>query len=218
MQKVEWPITIVHSEGVRPWIGLLLTNEFSAIPVTTPGSAIGRTSRNVIASVDWQLGLFRVGYRLGKSLQDNRQFSRENADFTTFSNAVTVGYTPLQRLSLSVDLSLDQNESLEDGRRDRTNRYGTTIAWTLFGQTALAANISNTSAANNFQTLDQRGSVGFLELSSGFSLARKPATNRQGRLFVRYSDQRMRSHDTVFNQTTDNQGTTVTSGITLSVR
>src|SRR5712691_744340 len=50
MQKVEWPITIVHNEGVSPWMGLLLKNEFNAIPVTTPGSAIGSTSRNVIAS------------------------------------------------------------------------------------------------------------------------------------------------------------------------
>src|SRR3954464_8530314 len=50
MQNVEWPITIVHSDGVRWWTGLLPKNELSAIPVTTPGNAIGRTSRNVIAS------------------------------------------------------------------------------------------------------------------------------------------------------------------------
>src|SRR5215470_1144453 len=50
MQNVAWPITIVHSDGVMWWTGLLLKNELSAIPVTTPGNAIGRTSRNVIAS------------------------------------------------------------------------------------------------------------------------------------------------------------------------
>src|SRR5882724_13714548 len=50
MQKVEWPITIVQSDGLRPWTGLLVKKEFNAIPVTTPGSAVGRTSRNVIAS------------------------------------------------------------------------------------------------------------------------------------------------------------------------
>src|SRR5712691_979354 len=50
MQKVAWPITIVQSDGLRPWMGLLVKKEFNAIPVTTPGSAIGRTSRNVIAS------------------------------------------------------------------------------------------------------------------------------------------------------------------------
>src|SRR6059036_450023 len=50
MQKVEWPTTIVQSDGLRPWTGLLVKNEFNAIPVTTPGSAMGRTSRNVIAS------------------------------------------------------------------------------------------------------------------------------------------------------------------------
>src|ERR687887_494019 len=50
MQKVACPITIVHSDGVRWWAGLFEKNELSAIPVTTPGRAIGRTSRNVIVS------------------------------------------------------------------------------------------------------------------------------------------------------------------------
>src|SRR6266511_5848248 len=50
MQKVACPITIVQSDGVRWWTGLFEKNELSAIPVTTPGSAIGRTSRNVIVS------------------------------------------------------------------------------------------------------------------------------------------------------------------------
>src|SRR2546426_11375553 len=50
MQKVAWPITIVHSDGLMWWSGLLEKNELRAMPVTTPGSAIGSTSRNVIAS------------------------------------------------------------------------------------------------------------------------------------------------------------------------
>src|SRR2546421_10016366 len=47
MQKVAWPITIVQSEG---WIFPKEKNEASATPVTTPGSAIGRISRNETAS------------------------------------------------------------------------------------------------------------------------------------------------------------------------
>src|SRR5918912_2838694 len=50
MQNVAWPITIVQSVGLKWWTGLLAKKEFSAIPVTTPGSAIGRTSRKLIAS------------------------------------------------------------------------------------------------------------------------------------------------------------------------
>src|SRR6266550_482350 len=50
MQKVECPITIVQSEGLRPCTGLFVKNELRAMPVTTPGRAIGRTSRKVIAS------------------------------------------------------------------------------------------------------------------------------------------------------------------------
>ena len=41
MQKVPWPITIVQSENGMPEIWM---NEFRAMPVTTPGSAIGSTS------------------------------------------------------------------------------------------------------------------------------------------------------------------------------
>src|SRR5919204_4247017 len=50
MQNVAWPITIVQSDGVKWCTGLFEKNELRAIPVTTPGSAIGRTSRNVTAS------------------------------------------------------------------------------------------------------------------------------------------------------------------------
>src|ERR687885_150880 len=50
MQNVAWPITIVQSDGSKWWTGLLEKNELSAIPVTTPGSAIGRTRRKLIAS------------------------------------------------------------------------------------------------------------------------------------------------------------------------
>src|SRR2546423_8659990 len=50
MQNVACPITIVHKDGVMWWTGLLEKKELSAIPVTTPGSAIGSKSRKVIAS------------------------------------------------------------------------------------------------------------------------------------------------------------------------
>src|SRR5919202_1301513 len=50
MQNVAWPITIVESDGSKWWIGLLEKKEWSAIPVTTPGSAIGRTRRKLTAS------------------------------------------------------------------------------------------------------------------------------------------------------------------------
>src|SRR5919201_4781039 len=43
MQKVAWPITIVQSEKLSP---ANTKNEFSAMPVMIPGSAIGRSSRN----------------------------------------------------------------------------------------------------------------------------------------------------------------------------
>src|SRR5919204_5025014 len=43
MQKVAWPMMIVVSEKLMP---RLLKNEFSAMPVMIPGSAIGNTRMN----------------------------------------------------------------------------------------------------------------------------------------------------------------------------
>src|SRR5919202_1105157 len=43
MQKVAWPITIVQSEN---WNAANEKNELSAIPVMTPGRAIGRITTN----------------------------------------------------------------------------------------------------------------------------------------------------------------------------
>ncbi|HWF81242.1 MAG TPA: hypothetical protein VN695_11720 [Streptosporangiaceae bacterium] len=56
MQNVACPITIVSVE--RPML-MKLKNEFSAMPVITPGSAIGRTSRKEIASLPKNLNLCR---------------------------------------------------------------------------------------------------------------------------------------------------------------
>src|SRR5919198_907981 len=47
MQNVAWPITIVQRDG---WIEPNEKNEFRAMPVITPGKAMGRTSRNETAS------------------------------------------------------------------------------------------------------------------------------------------------------------------------
>src|SRR5919201_4233277 len=47
MQKVAWPTTIVQSEKFTP---RTVKNEFSAIPVMIPGSAIGSTRTNDTAS------------------------------------------------------------------------------------------------------------------------------------------------------------------------
>jgi hypothetical protein len=199
-----------------------LTHQFgTGVPVNSgfdPSNVPDQKSSNGSAALQWQLGSFRVGYRLAQGHQDNRQTGRENADFTTTSNAISLGFAPGQRLNVSLDLSLDQNESELEQRRDRTQRYGTNISWTLFGQTALGVNVSTTAADNNLRTLDQRGTVGSLELSSGFSLTKKAAANRQGRVFVRYSDQQDRSRDRQFGLDTDRRGATITSGLTLSIQ
>ena len=48
MQNVAWPTTIVHIEKPPKTKFAFEMNEFSAIPVMIPGSAIGRTTRNEI--------------------------------------------------------------------------------------------------------------------------------------------------------------------------
>jgi hypothetical protein len=174
-------------------------------------------STNGLASLSWQLGRFQLGVRAGKTFQDNRQTGRERADFDTATNAITLGFAASQRLNLSFDASREENGSKEDGRRDRRNRFGSNLSWTIFGQTAIAGNISHTLGDNNLRTSSQRGTEGFLELASGFHLSGGAAQKRQGRVFVRFSDRRARSNDLVFGTRSDNQGGAVTSGLTFSL-
>jgi hypothetical protein len=176
-----------------------------------------QVSTNGTAALSWQVGRFQVGYRAGKTRQDNRQVGRERADFDTATNAVTLGFAPGEKFSVNFDLSREENHSVEERRRDRRERYGVNATWTMFGQTAISGNLSQTRGRNNLRTSDQRGTDVFVELASGFRLARGTAPKRQGRVFVRYADQRARSNDIVFGIRSDNQRGTVTSGLTLSL-
>lgn len=174
-------------------------------------------STNGTASLSWQVGRVQVGYRLGKTLQDNRQVERERSDFDTATNGVTLGFAASQRFNISFDVSREESNSIEEGKKDRRDRYGTNVSWTLFGQTALAGNLSQSRGSNNLGTSEQEGTDGFLELASGFRLSRGASQKRQGRVFVRFTDQRATSNDTVFGIQSDSQGSTVTSGVTLSL-
>lgn len=173
-------------------------------------------SNNLQATLAWQIGRFQIGYRLGRTLQDNRQRGRERADFDAGTHAFSLGFTPGQRLNVTLELSREENESIEERKRDRTDRLGTNVSWMMFGQTALSGNVSHSLGSNSLGTSSQRGLDGFLELASGFRLARGNTQKRQGRIFLRYADQRARSHDVVFGTRSDRQGATVTSGVTFN--
>lgn len=197
-----------------------LTHQFSAgIP---PDSGFeqqnlpDQQSTNGQASLSWQLGRVQLGYRLGKALQDNRQVGRERSDFDMLTHAITLGFAPLERMNVSLDLSRDENLSVEENRRDRLDRLGANVSWTLFGQTALSGNVSSTIGDNNLGVSSSRGIDGFVELASGFRLSRGATPKRQGRVFLRYADQRARASDTLFGTQSDTRGATVTSGVTFN--
>src|SRR5215472_3652008 len=57
MQNVVCPMTIV---SVPSWMPVKEKNEFSAIPVMIPGSAIGSTSRNEMASRPKKRNLYKA--------------------------------------------------------------------------------------------------------------------------------------------------------------
>lgn len=218
---------VIRGTSIKPaWLPMLIaqmdsTHQYgTGVPVNSgfdPTSVPDQVSTNGSASLQWQFGSYNVGYRFSQAHQDNRQTGRGNADFTTTSNALTFGFAVAPRLTASLDVSFDEGESEAENRVDRTQRYGTTITWTMFGQTALGANITTTTADNNFGTIDNRGTVGFLELSSGFRLTRSADANRLARVFVRYSAQDDRSINRDFGLDSDRNSATIISGLTLSM-
>ncbi|MEO8035438.1 MAG: hypothetical protein ABI837_13465, partial [Acidobacteriota bacterium] len=174
-------------------------------------------STNGLASLSWQVGHFQFAVRTGKTFQDNRQVGRERADFDTVIHALSFGFVPSQRLNVTFDVTREESSSKEEGKRDRRDRYGSHVSWTMFGQTAISGTISQSLGSNSLHSRSERGTEGFVELASGFRLTPGPAQKRQSRVFVRLADRRSRSNDVLFGTRSDSQGGTVTSGVTFSL-
>jgi hypothetical protein len=143
-------------------------------------------STNSTLSAAWQRSGVQLAWRLNRSFVDNRQEGREQSDFRVLVQAITIGGTLRPSLSLSVDLSDEQQDALEQGTRSRTQRVALQGDWRPFRLTALSGAWSTTLTDDQAATRRGRNAEVRAEISQGLRFRRDPSAS-DVRAFLRFS-------------------------------
>jgi hypothetical protein len=152
-----------------------------------PSQIPNQRTDNVVTSAAWQRASWTITGHLNYSVVDNRQPTRENADFFTTAPGVTVGLTPSPRLTLNVDLSDEAQESVERAAHATNRRLSLQSDWRPVGLMALNATVSVVSTDDPATTQRHGNTELAVEASQGFNLFGHAPSGAQGRLFARYS-------------------------------
>jgi hypothetical protein len=137
-------------------------------------------------SAQWQIGRARLSLRGNRAGQDNRQETRQNADFDSGVRAISLG-APLGTVG---DVSLDAGDEFQTSReRDETTRVR---RFTMSGTFHPRATTSLIGALSLLRSRPPAGPAKLnteqhLELSQGFNLWARAAGEQAGQMFARFA-------------------------------
>jgi hypothetical protein len=137
-------------------------------------------------AAQWQVGQLRLSLRGNQANQDNRQDTRQNADFDSGVRAISLG-APIGTMG---DLSIDAGDEFQTAReRDETTRVR---RFTLNGSLHPRSTTNLVAALSLLRNRPPTGAATLnseqrLELSQGFNLWPAAAGAQPGQLFVRYA-------------------------------
>jgi hypothetical protein len=179
---LSYALTRLHQFGT----GIPLASDFDATHVPD------QLSTNHAVGATWQGRLWRAGYQLGRSFQDNRQVGRETADFGNLTHNLAVGVTPVPSLDLALDLGFERADNKEVDQQNLVHRIGGSLDWRFTRNATLAASLSATRTRDDPRTLEVRSSELRVELSQRVHLLRFSTNRMAGQLFLRYARQTSR--------------------------
>jgi hypothetical protein len=147
---------------------------------------------------DWFVDRLRVGYRVNRTDQDNRQVGAEASDLANLIQDITVDFAVGSAVDLQAVVGFERAENERLARVDYTRRFGLNSVWRLPWQTALTGVVSTTALEDRDNTSDV-GDLDFsLEVAKTVPLFGSHAGTRRAQLFVRYSRQAGHRIDQVF--------------------
>jgi hypothetical protein len=170
------------------------------------------------ASLDWTGNAWRLGYRLGHSLQDNRQPGREAADFENINHAISLGLSPGSSIDLALEVAFEKAQNKEVDRTDKTTNFSVGFNMPTSDKSNLNLNLTATHSVDNLQTTFNDN----VNLSSQWSYRfnydlRQGRPLFQGQLFIRYSRTAINSEDTVFGINNELMNWTINTGVSVSL-
>jgi len=171
---------------------------------------------NHTGSLEWTIDKVRAAYRLTYADQDNRQLTRENADFIQLGNGLGLGYA-----TTAFDVNLDGNfevaNNIERSRIERTRRLGVNANVRPLKGLSLTTNYQDSrteddgaSSLNQSRTFEAFGTY---RLEWKISTARSMAAQ----ILLRYAYQDSHAEDKVFQLLSDTRTWLISSAVTLSL-
>jgi hypothetical protein len=164
------------------------------------------------AAAEFGCPTWRAGYRLNRSLQDNRQPGRETADFATLVHEWTISGSPSSRLDLSMDVGVEDTDLRETARRTRARRVGGMATVRFTPHTALQVMLARSVVGGD----DGLATVtdGNAQISHAIVFAPRSPRPVRAQLFVRVT-RRTQITTSVFADLPFARGWTVNSGVTV---
>src|SRR5687767_8573303 len=176
-----------------------------------------QVSLNQTVTVDWERPKFRAGYRLNRSLQDNRHVGQERADLLNITNAVTASVSA-GTANVTVDVGFDRARNRELLTLDRTRRLTLIGDWRMTSGIGLTSNASITWLGDDRRTSASRAIDFTVEGFWEIAFRRTPVPKPAARLFLRYARQSGRIENFQFGVPLSlRTGWTVNGGVNVSV-
>jgi hypothetical protein len=222
-------VVLSHSSapGMLPeWLptfsyGLNSTHQFGVSTPTnsefTPDRVPDQVTTSHTAGVEWQGGSLRLAYRGTFTTQDNRQIGRENTDIVNRTNGLNISFSPVTKVSINLEGSLESIENTETGLILRNNRVGASFLAPLLAGATASLNASLSTARPNDGSSSQRQASFSLETSYAFDLSSSLVFSWRGQMFARYSWSEFKSRDNVFNLDTKTRAWAVNTGISINL-
>lgn len=184
------------------------THQFGAdIPVNggfgnDPSLIPDQYSTNQTFSAEWQIKTFSAGYNYNRSFTDNQQPGRTFSDFRNETHTARVGFSPLSKVNLTLDLTRDAASDLERETLDSTWRVASNATWSVNKRVTWTGGISNTIAGDRAGTNGSRNTEFDTQFSYRVGIENGGLKKVQTQLFIRYADRYARRRELLLGITT----------------
>jgi hypothetical protein len=176
-----------------------------------------QVSRSQASSLQWQGNRWGLGYNLSRSAQDNRQPGREQADFHTRTQGVTLSLMLHSRFDLNLDWSGERARNEELLEVARTTRQSLGFNWRPTDRMTLFGTASRTEGEVEPVGSELRNDLADLQWTWRFPWELGAGHGLAPQIFVRYSWLDNAVQDPRFALFAVDSSWSVTSGLNVSI-
>ncbi len=170
-------------------VGVVSSAQFAetAADIFRPEDLTDQQTVALDVGAQWQLDVWRLHVRDNRTRQDNRQRTREHADFSGTVQALSLGRSIGTRLDGSLDASLERQRNEELAQVNTVRRVGLSGNWRVSPSTALSSNVTAAVSRTPPGTTDVTNIEMRAELSHTVRLFRVGTDMRTGQFFFRFA-------------------------------